>query len=85
MRVRARSLARFLTRALPAPSSRLPQYRTYQDDAMVLNDGGSFVWRNGDTSDDTGVKCMVQTGGHIAGNPGTANTQTLSWVYVWPN
>ena len=52
---------------------------------MVLNDGGSFVWRNGDTSDDTGVKCMVQTGGHIAGNPGTANTQTLSWVYVWPN
>jgi len=27
----------------------------------------------------------VQTGGHIAGNPGTAQTQTLSWVYVWPN
>ena len=63
----------------------ISMYRTYQDDAMVLNDGGSFVWRNGDTSDDTGVKCMVQTGGHVAGNPGTADTQTLSWVYVWPN
>ena len=60
-------------------------YRTYQDDPMVLNDGGSFVWRNGDTADDSGVKCMVETGGHIAGNPGTANVQTLSWTYVWAN
>ena len=77
-----RSAGIFYKQDSPAAIS---MYRTYQDDAMVLNDGGSFVWRNGDTSDDTGVKCMVQTGGHIAGNPGTANTQTLSWVYVWPN
>jgi hypothetical protein len=67
-----------------APAS-ISMYRNYQDDAMVVNDGGSFVWRNGDTSDDTGVKCMVQTGGHIAGNPGAADTQTQSWVYVWSN
>jgi len=60
-------------------------YRNYQDDPMIVNDGGSFVWRNGDTSDDTGVKCMVQTGGHIAGNPGIADTQTQSWVYMWSN
>jgi hypothetical protein len=51
---------------------------------MIWSSGGSFVWRNGDTSDPkTGIKCMVETGGVVAGNPGPAAVQTTSWSYVW--
>lgn len=53
---------------------------------MVFTDGGSFVWRNGDTVDpDTGIKCMMQDGGTTVGTPGTADVQTLSYIYVWAN
>jgi hypothetical protein len=53
---------------------------------MVFTDGGSFVWRNGDTvNPDTGIKCMMETGGTTVGSPGTADVQTLAYVYVWDN
>jgi hypothetical protein len=58
-------------------------YRTYENDPMIFSDGGSFVWRNGDTVDANGVKCMLETGGSTAGSPGTADVQTLSYTYVW--
>lgn len=44
------------------------------------------MWRNGDTVDpDTGIKCMTETGGTTVGAPGTADVQTLSYIYVWDN
>lgn len=59
-------------------------YRTYESDPMIFSNGGRFVWRNGDTADaTTGIKCMIEQGGVVAGNPGTADVQTLSYVYVW--
>ena len=67
-----------------AGASHISMWRTYQDDPMIFSDGGSFVWRNGDTTDPkTGIKCMVETGGNPAGDPQDANVQTTSWNYVW--
>ena len=66
------------------PNTAVGMWRSYQDDPQLWTDGGSFVWRNGDTSDPaTGIKCMVQTGGNPAGNPQDAQVQTISWNYVW--
>jgi Protein of unknown function (DUF2961) len=64
-------------------NSSTSMYRTYQDDPMLFSDGGRFVWRNGDTVDANGVKCMLETGGSTAGSPGTADVQALSYTYVW--
>lgn len=51
---------------------------------MTFSDGGSFVWRNGDTSDPaTGIKCMMQTGGNKAGNPGIADVDWMAWYYTY--
>ena len=62
----------------------IAMWRTFQDDPQVFSDGGSFVWRNGDTSDPaTGIKCMIQTGGNPAGDPQPAAVQTTTWNYVW--
>ena len=59
-------------------------WRTYQDDPMYFRAGGSFVWRNGDTSDPAnGLKCILQTGGKAVGNPQPADVQTISFNYVW--
>lgn len=64
----------------------LSMWRSYYDDPMILNDGGAFVWRNGDTSDPvTGIKCSIQTGGSPAGDPQDANVQTMAFVYVVAN
>jgi hypothetical protein len=53
---------------------------------MILLDGGSFVWRNGDAEDpDTHVKCMIETGGNTVGNPGVTHVAAISYVYVWDN
>ena len=69
----------------PAPAGvAIAMWRTFQDDPQVFSDGGSFVWRNGDTSDPaTGIKCMIQTGGNPAGDPQPAAVQTTTWNYVW--
>lgn len=70
--------------AAPNGSVALSMWRTYQDDPMLFSDGGSFVWRNGDTSDPaTGIKCSIESGGNPAGNPQPAAVQTLTWNYVW--
>jgi len=56
----------------------------YQDDPLVFTDGGKYVWRNGDTNDPvSGLKCVLEVGGDPAGNAGTANVQSLAFVYVW--
>ncbi len=73
----------FYKRDTPAAVS---MWRSYYDDAMILNDGGAFVWRNGDTSDPaTGIKCSIQSGGSPAGDPQDAAVQTLAFVYVVAN
>jgi Protein of unknown function (DUF2961) len=62
----------------------IAMWRSYQDDPQIWIDGGAFTWRNGDTSDpNTGIKCMIETGGKIAGNPQDAPVQTLTYNYVW--
>jgi hypothetical protein len=71
-------------KVLSGTSASLAMYRTYQDAPMIFSDGGSFVWRNGDTSDPaTGIKCMMQTGGNKAGNPGIAAVDWMSWYYTY--
>ena len=67
----------------PPPHAEAGMWRTYQDDPLIFSDGGSFVWRNGDTNDPTGVKCILERGGTPAGNPQPAAVQTASWNYVW--
>ena len=54
-----------------------------QDDAPVFTNGGSYVWRNGDTFDPaTDVKCMQETGGISVGTPGDAAVQSLVFAYI---
>ena len=57
-------------------------WRSYYEDPILVIDGGSFMWRNGDTSDpSTGIKCY-RVDGNPAGNPQAAEVQTISWTYV---
>ena len=80
----SKSAGLFYKQAAPGGNTAIAMWRSYQDDPQIFNDGGSFVWRNGDTSDPaTGIKCMIQSGGVPAGNPQPAAVQTLSWNYVW--
>ena len=48
-------------------------------DPLLFSDGLRLVLRNGETKNDQGVKCLLETGGDPVGTP--ANT-TLS-VYTW--
>lgn len=62
--------------------SQISMWRSYFQDPMTFSQGGSFVWRNGDTSDPkTGIKCN-RVDGNPAGNPQPAVTQTISWTYI---
>ena len=50
---------------------------------MLFEDGGAFVWRNGDTVTPTGSKCVLEAGGSPVGDPKPADVETTTWNYVW--
>lgn len=33
--------------------------------------------------DAAGIKCLIETGGSIAGSPTASQVQTYAWVYSW--
>jgi hypothetical protein len=58
-------------------------YRLHEMDPLLFNDGFQFVWRNGDTTDPSGVKCMSTTTTNVVGNPTESKIISYTWVYVW--
>lgn len=58
-------------------------YRFHEMDPLIFNNGFKLVWRNGDTVDPSGIKCMMETGGGIVGTPTASNVTSYAWVYTW--
>lgn len=58
-------------------------YRFHDQDPLFFNDGFQLVWRNGDTMDAIGRKCMMKTGGTVVGNPTVSDVSAYAWVYTW--
>jgi len=58
-------------------------YRFHEMDPLWFDDGFKFVWRNGDLLDPAGIKCMMESGGSIAGSPTQSNVTAYAWVYTW--
>ena len=59
-------------------------YRFHEMDPLVWNgNGGRFVWRNGDMSDDKGHKCTLMAGGRTNGHPTTSFVESYAWLYTW--
>jgi len=58
-------------------------YRFHDMDPLYFNDGFEFVWRNGDTVDPAGIKCFMQFGGSLAGNPTASDVKAYAWLYTW--
>jgi len=60
-------------------------YRFHEMDPLRFDDSFKLVWRNGDLSDHSGVKCMVEgTDGTVVGSPTASLVTSYSWVYIWP-
>jgi len=60
-------------------------YRFHEMDPLQFNDGFELVWRNGDSFDPAGIKCMMSSGGGTAGNPTASTVIAYAWVYTWTN
>ncbi|KAH3756429.1 DUF2961 domain-containing protein [Pelomyxa schiedti] len=58
-------------------------YRLHEMDPLQFDDGMRFSWRNGDTVDAAGIKCMMEEGGTIIGTPSTSSIEAYTWVYTW--
>jgi len=58
-------------------------YRFHEMDPLQFNDGFELVWRNGDTFDPAGIKCMMSEGGGVAGNPTESIVLAYAWAYTW--
>jgi len=58
-------------------------YRFHEQDPLIFANGFRFVWRNGDSNDAAGIKCMMESGGHVVGNPTASNVTSYSWYYTW--
>ena len=67
----------------PYGSTTFSAYRFHKEDPLYFQRGLRFVWRNGDRSDHSGIKCLIVTGGTINGSPGAAHVKAYGWVYEW--
>jgi hypothetical protein len=62
----------------------LSAYRFHEEDLMPFGAGGMrLMWRNGDMSDRSGIKCLIESGGVPNGSPQAAHVRTYSWAYMW--
>jgi len=64
-------------------SVRWSAYRMHEVDPLFFRNGVKMVWRNGDTDDVHGWKCITEKGGSKAGNPTIGNLTSYAWVYTW--
>ena len=64
-------------------TAEMSAYRIHQRDPIFFNNGGRFVWRNGDALDDQNRKCLTQSGGNTIGNPQPNTMHTYGFAYVW--
>ena len=63
---------------------RVSAYRFHEEDLLPFGPGGMrMVWRNGDMSDKSGIKCLIESGGNPNGNPQPANVYIYAWAYIW--
>ena len=59
-------------------------YRFHEMDPIVFTNGMRFQWRNGDVTDPaTGLKCTLDKGGSVAGNPQASAMKAYAWVYIF--
>lgn len=58
-------------------------YRFHEQDPILFSDGFQFLWRIGDMSDRSGIKCLIKEGGTPNGSPTTSTIKAYTWVYVW--
>jgi len=58
-------------------------YRFHEMDPLRFSNGFTFSWRNGDSVDAAGVKCMMESGGSIIGSPSTSSVLAYTWVYSY--
>jgi hypothetical protein len=59
-------------------------YRFHEMDPLTFTNGFSFVWRNGDNTDVSGIKCLTIPG-RSAGSPTKSTVWSQVWVYTWQN
>jgi len=57
-------------------------YRFHEVDPLTFSNGFSYVWRNGDTVDASGIKCLSLKG-QTAGNPQPSQVSSQVWYYTW--
>jgi len=67
-----------------APGVNWSAYRFHERDPLPFTDGFSLVWRNGDATDSSGIKCLIDAGGHPVGNPTVSSVASYSFYYTWP-
>lgn len=58
-------------------------YRFHEMDPIVFKNGFTILWRNGDMLDKAGIKCLIETGGNVVGNPTNSTVYTYAWFYTW--
>jgi len=66
-----------------SPNVTWSAYRFHDEDPMLFDQGFKLLWRVGDMSDRSGIKCLITTGGGINGDPGPSYVQSYAWAYVW--
>lgn len=56
----------------------------HEMDPLMFTNGFRLAWRNGDAVDpETYLKCYMETGGIVVGNPTVSDVISYSWVYTW--
>jgi len=57
-------------------------YRFHEADPLTFSNGFSFVWRNGDNVDASGIKCLTIPGKAV-GSPTASQVWSQVWYYTW--
>jgi hypothetical protein len=52
-------------------------------DPLQFTNGFRLQWRNGDSNDAAGMKCMMEVGGNVVGTPTASNITSYTWYYTW--
>ena len=58
-------------------------YRFHEQDPILFDNGLLIKWRNGDMTDRSGIKCLIESGGHVNGDPRDSHVMMYSWTYTW--
>ena len=58
-------------------------YRFHDVDPLFFEDGLLLVLRNGETTDEEGIKCRLESGGKPFGSPSNTTFSSYAWYYTW--